>query len=93
VANFETVTTPDGRVLEYLVSGPPAGRTLLFQPGTPNAAALFRAIVEPAAELGLRTVSYSRPGYGESTPRPGAASPTPSPTSRPSWRRWVLSSS
>ena len=28
-------------------------------------------LVEPAAELGLRTVSYSRPGYGESTPRPG----------------------
>jgi pimeloyl-ACP methyl ester carboxylesterase len=58
-------------VLEYLVSGPPDGRTLLFQPGTPNSAALFRAVVEPAAELGLRTVSYSRPGYGQSTPRPG----------------------
>jgi pimeloyl-ACP methyl ester carboxylesterase len=71
VANFETVTTADGAVLEYLVSGPPDGRTLLFQPGTPNAGAAFRAIVEPAAELGLRTVSYSRPGYGQSTPRPG----------------------
>jgi len=71
VANFETVTTADGRVLEYLVSGPPDGRTLLFQPGTPNAGAAFRAIVEPAAERGLRTVSYSRPGYGQSTPRPG----------------------
>lgn len=71
MADFQTVTTADGRVLEYLVSGPPAGRTLLFQPGTPNSAALFRAIVAPAAELGLRTVSYSRPGYGESTPRPG----------------------
>jgi pimeloyl-ACP methyl ester carboxylesterase len=71
VANFETVTTADGAVLEYLVSGPPDGRTLLFQPGTPNSAALFQAIVEPAAELGLRTVSYSRPGYGQSTPRPG----------------------
>jgi len=71
VANFSTVTTADGRVLEYLVTGPPDGRTLLFQPGTPNSAALFRAIVAPAAELGLRTVSYSRPGYGQSTPRPG----------------------
>jgi pimeloyl-ACP methyl ester carboxylesterase len=70
VANFETVTTADGTVLEYLVSGPPNGRTLLFQPGTPNSAAAFRVIVEPAAELGLRTVSYSRPGYGQSTPRP-----------------------
>jgi hypothetical protein len=71
VASFETVTTADGAVLEYLVSGPPDGRTLLFQPGTPNAGAAFRAIVAPAAELGLRTVSYSRPGYGQSTPRPG----------------------
>jgi len=71
VATFSTVTAADGRVLEYLVSGPPDGRTLLFQPGTPNSAALFRAIVEPAAALGLRTVSYSRPGYGESTPQPG----------------------
>lgn len=71
MANFETVTTADGAVLEYLVSGPPAGRTLLFQPGTPNSGAAFRVIVEPAAELGLRTVSYSRPGYGQSTPRPG----------------------
>jgi pimeloyl-ACP methyl ester carboxylesterase len=71
MASFETVTTADGAVLEYLVSGPPDGRTLLFQPGTPNSGAAFRAIVEPAAELGLRTVSYSRPGYGQSTPRPG----------------------
>ena len=71
MANFSTVTTADGAVLEYLVSGPPEGRTLLFQPGTPNAGAAFRAIVEPAADLGLRTVSYSRPGYGRSTPRPG----------------------
>lgn len=71
MADFSTVTTADGAVLEYLVSGPPDGRTLLFQPGTPNSGAAFRAIVEPAAELGLRTVSYSRPGYGQSAPRPG----------------------
>ena len=71
MADFQTVTAADGAVLEYLVSGPPEGRTLLFQPGTPNAGAAFRAIVEPAAERGLRTVSYSRPGYGQSTPRPG----------------------
>ena len=71
MADFQTVTAADGAVLEYLVSGPPDGRTLLFQPGTPNAGAAFRAIVEPAAERGLRTVSYSRPGYGQSTPRPG----------------------
>jgi len=71
MAIFQTVTRADGAVLEYLVSGPPDGPVLLFQPGTPNAAVHFRCVVEPAADLGLRTVSYSRPGYGESTPRPG----------------------
>ncbi|MEO7263043.1 MAG: alpha/beta hydrolase [Jatrophihabitantaceae bacterium] len=71
MAIFETVTTADGAVLEYLVSGPPDGPVLLFQPGTPNSAVHFRRVVEPAAELGLRTVSYSRPGYGQSMPRPG----------------------
>ena len=71
MADFSTVTTADGRVLEYLVDGPPDGPVLLLQPGTPNAAANIHAIVQAAGERGLRTVSYSRPGYGESTPRPG----------------------
>ena len=71
MATFETVTTAGGATLEYLVSGPPDGPVLLFQPGTPNSAVHFRCVVEPAAKLGLRTVSYSRPGYGQSTPRPG----------------------
>ncbi|HST47571.1 alpha/beta fold hydrolase [Jatrophihabitans sp.] len=71
MADFSTVTTADGRVLEYLVSGPPDGKTLLFQPGTPSAGMLLSAVVEPAEQLGLRVVSYSRPGYGQSTPRPG----------------------
>jgi pimeloyl-ACP methyl ester carboxylesterase len=71
VATFSTVTTADGATLEYLVSGPADGPVLLFQPGTPNAAVHFGCLVEPAAALGLRTVSYSRPGYGQSTPRPG----------------------
>ena len=67
MATFQTLTRADGAVLEYLVSGPPDGPVLLFQPGTPNSAVLFRCVVEPAAKLGLRTVSYSRPGYGTST--------------------------
>ncbi|MDQ1721319.1 MAG: hypothetical protein QOI26_1053 [Pseudonocardiales bacterium] len=71
MATFKTVPTADGGVLVYLVRGPPDGPVLLFQSGTPNAAVHFRCMVEPATGLGLRTVSYSRPGYGESTPRPG----------------------
>lgn len=65
------VDAGDGRQLEYLVSGPPDGPALLFQVGTPNAATLIRAVTEPAAALGLRVICYSRPGYGQSTAKPG----------------------
>jgi pimeloyl-ACP methyl ester carboxylesterase len=44
---------------------------LLYHPGTPNAAHIFRPMVEAAAQRGLRTVVYSRPGYAASTAHPG----------------------
>ncbi|MBS2553589.1 alpha/beta hydrolase [Catenulispora sp. NL8] len=62
---------PDGRVLEYLVAGPADGTPLIFHHGTPCAAVLFDPMIEAAAHHGLRTVVYSRPGYAESSPRPG----------------------
>lgn len=63
--------TEDGRQLEYLVAGPPDGAALLFHVGSPNAATNFRVVTGPASAMGLRTISYSRPGYGKSTPKPG----------------------
>jgi pimeloyl-ACP methyl ester carboxylesterase len=69
--DVDRIRTADGRVLEYLTSGPQDGPVLLFHLGTPNAATDFRAVTGTAGKLGLRTVTYSRPGYGESTPRPG----------------------
>jgi pimeloyl-ACP methyl ester carboxylesterase len=72
MANETTLmSTPDGRQLEYLVTGPADGPLLLFHTGTPNPAADFTGVTGPAAALGLRTVSYSRPGYGRSSERPG----------------------
>jgi pimeloyl-ACP methyl ester carboxylesterase len=71
MVDLRFITTPDRRQLEYAVSGPAGAPVLLLQVGTPNAAQIFRAIAEPAAALGLRTVSYSRPGYGASTAKPG----------------------
>lgn len=65
------IDAADGRQLEYLVSGPAAGAALLFHVGTPNAGTLIRAVTEPAAALGLRVITYSRPGYGQSTAKPG----------------------
>ncbi len=39
--------------------------------GTPNVGAPPEPLFPAAAQLGIRWVSYDRPGYGGSTPRPG----------------------
>jgi pimeloyl-ACP methyl ester carboxylesterase len=70
-AERRVVRTPDGRDLDVLLAGPPDGRALVFHDGTPTAAEPFPQLTEPAARLGLRTISWSRPGYAGSTPQPG----------------------
>jgi pimeloyl-ACP methyl ester carboxylesterase len=64
---------PDGRSLDVYVAGPEDGTPLLFHVGTPSAGLLYAPFAETLAERGLRYVSYSRPGYGSSTRRPGRA--------------------
>lgn len=64
------VPTPDGRELEVLVAGPDDGLPLVFHHGTPQGAVHDPLVEGAAAERGLRVVSFSRPGYGTSTPRP-----------------------
>jgi pimeloyl-ACP methyl ester carboxylesterase len=58
-------------VLEVAVAGPPAGLPLVVHHGTPGAAIPFPPMVAAAARHGMRTVHYSRPGYGGSSPDPG----------------------
>ncbi|HEY9242120.1 MAG TPA: alpha/beta hydrolase [Streptosporangiaceae bacterium] len=65
------LTTPDGRPLEVLTAGPPGGLPVLFHNGTPGGLVAFQPMTDAAAERGLRTVMYARPGYGQSGPRPG----------------------
>jgi pimeloyl-ACP methyl ester carboxylesterase len=67
-----TVTTPDGRDLEVLLAGPEDGFPLVFHHGTPQAAVPDPVLERAATDRGLRVVSYSRPGYGASTPRADA---------------------
>jgi pimeloyl-ACP methyl ester carboxylesterase len=69
-ATARTVTTPDGRSLDVLDSGGD-GLTLLYHSGTPGGAVPWPAGIEAARRSGLRWVTYSRPGYGSSTPKPG----------------------
>jgi pimeloyl-ACP methyl ester carboxylesterase len=66
-----TVQGPDGRLLDVLVSGPDDGLALVFHTGTPSGLVGLGPAAGEASARGLRTVSYSRPGYGASTPQPG----------------------
>jgi pimeloyl-ACP methyl ester carboxylesterase len=70
MTDFIDVTTPDGRTVEVLTGGDPSGYPWLFHGGSPSAAAPYALIDEAARSAGLRMVTYSRPGYGGSTPRP-----------------------
>ena len=60
----------DDRTIEVLTAGDPDGFGLLFHGGSPSAVAEYRHFDDTARALGLRLVTYSRPGYGASTPRP-----------------------
>ena len=74
MSGFTEATTPDGRTLEVLTGGYERGFPLLFHGGTPSAAAPYARLDEMLVQAGLRMVTYSRPGYGGSTPRAGEAS-------------------
>lgn len=63
----------DGRRLDVRVTGPADGLPLVFHHGTPGAATPIRALERAAHARGLRLVTTSRPGYGESTRQPGRA--------------------
>jgi pimeloyl-ACP methyl ester carboxylesterase len=66
-----TMTTPDGRQLEYLEGGASDGSALVFHTGTPGTAFAFSEVMSAARAAGLRLIGYSRPGYGQSAPRTG----------------------
>ena len=65
-----TVHTADGRSLDVLDAGG-GGLPLLYHSGTPGGAVPWPAGIATARDAGLRLVTYSRPGYGSSTPQPG----------------------
>lgn len=66
-----TVPAAGGGSLEVLIAGPRDGLPMVFHHGTPGGVAMYRPMVTAAAQRGLQTVLYGRPGYGRSTPRPG----------------------
>ncbi|WP_375399204.1 alpha/beta fold hydrolase [uncultured Amnibacterium sp.] len=71
MSDSDSVLLPDGRRLDIAISGPADGLPLIFHHGTPGSALQARAMQRAAAERGLRLVTMSRPGYGDSTRQPG----------------------
>ncbi len=65
------IQTADGRTLAVQESGDAAGKPVLVHFGTPNSRHMYAPIAADAAARGLRLISYDRPGYGGSDPRPG----------------------
>jgi len=65
------VSSKSGRVLDVAVAGPESGIPLVFHHGTPGSHLLFEPFIEATISRGLRYVSYTRPGYGNSTRQAG----------------------
>ena len=62
---------PDGRELEYEVQGPSTGPAVLFHHGMPGSAVPMGTVLGPMTARGFRIITYSRAGYGASSPATG----------------------
>jgi pimeloyl-ACP methyl ester carboxylesterase len=71
VATELDVPSGDGRTLHVHDTGGDADRTLVWHHGSPQTGALLDPVVAACAARGTRLVSYGRPSYGGSSPRPG----------------------
>lgn len=65
------IDLPDGRKLDIQVNGAPDGPVVLFHHGTPGSVLPRAVMAKAAAERGMRLVTYSRAGYGDSSRNPG----------------------
>ena len=67
------VALSDGRTVRAYDTGAgdPGELAVVWHHGSPHTGALLPPLLSAASELGIRLVSYARPSYGGSTPRPG----------------------
>ncbi|MQA01199.1 MAG: alpha/beta fold hydrolase [Streptosporangiales bacterium] len=65
------VRSADGRTLHVYDTGSTGALPVFWHHGTPNVGAPPEPLFAAARRLGLRWVSFDRPGYGGSTPHPG----------------------
>lgn len=74
MATERDVRLADGRWLHVHDTGRPAGSdglTLVWHHGSPQTGAPLEPLLAAAGIRGIRLVSYGRPSYGGSSPRPG----------------------
>lgn len=64
------VPLADGRVLRAYDSGG-SGPVIMWFHGSPQTGRVLPPVLEAASARGIRMLSYARPSYGGSTPRPG----------------------
>ena len=60
----------DGRRLCYAIYGDSGGVPLVFLHGFPGSRQQAALVDKPAAALGVRLISFDRPGFGQSSPMP-----------------------
>ncbi|ADB33135.1 alpha/beta hydrolase fold protein [Kribbella flavida DSM 17836] len=68
---MQTVITEDGRTLAVEEWGVPDGRPVLYAHGSPMSRLARYPDDRLFTELGVRLITYDRPGFGHSTPHPG----------------------
>jgi pimeloyl-ACP methyl ester carboxylesterase len=66
-----TISTTDGRRLGVLEAGDLKGKPVVVHSGTPASKLPFPPWIRDAERHGIRLISYDRPGYSDSTARPG----------------------
>ena len=74
MTKVQDVRLDDGRTIRVHDSGDgstPDAFTVVWHHGSPQTGALLAPLAEAAAARGIRLLSYGRPSYGGSTPRPG----------------------
>lgn len=69
----ETVKTADGRELCLEIANAGGSPTVLLCAGQPNSRHINEPWMRDAEARGIRLIGYDRPGYGESSPRPGCS--------------------
>jgi pimeloyl-ACP methyl ester carboxylesterase len=68
---LQLLTLSDGRTLEALSIGPDEAPAVVFHFGTPQGIVDLPPLSAAVRANGMRLVTWSRPGYGHSTPKPG----------------------